>query len=124
MCSPPPSWCAADLPRPDPQVPGQPDAEVETCITVRLAVASAVFGSAICPTGHNPYLASPGTMPRPLKAPRYPGIDFFLFFQLEQRDFLHYMIYHNHIICRMESTGVHAKRERGRDRWRCLTGEI
>lgn len=112
---PPPSWSAADLPRPDPQVPGQPDAEAETCITVRLTVASAVFGSAICPTGPKPYLTSPGTMPRTLKAPRHPGIDFFPLLQLKQRDFLSYMIYHNHIICRMESTGVEGGRETGRD---------
>lgn len=71
------SWSAADLPQPDPQVPGPPDGE--TCITVGLTVASAAFGSAIRPTGPNPYLTSPGTVPRPPKAPRCPSIDFFPF---------------------------------------------
>lgn len=57
------------------------------------------------PAGPNPYLVSPGETPRPLKAPHCPGIDFFLLRQ-KQRDFLCYMIYHNHVICSFESTDV------------------
>lgn len=112
------SWSAADLPQPDPQVQGPPDGE--TCITVGLTVASAAFGSAIRPTGPNPYLTSPRTVPRPPKAPRYPSIDFFSLFQQKQRDFLSYMIYHNHIICTTESTGVQEVRQRGMKRCNML----
>lgn len=81
-CSSPPSptssWSAADLLRPDPHVAGQLDSD--TCITVRLTVASAGFGSAIRRTGPNHNLTSPGTVPRPPKAPHYPGIDFYFLF--------------------------------------------
>lgn len=60
------------------------------------------------PAGPHPHLVGPETTPRPLKAPQRPAIDFccLFFFLQKQRDFLCYMIHHNHIICSSASTNV------------------
>lgn len=117
--APPPSliscWSAADVPWLDPQVPGWLDTGAKACISVRLNVQSAFSESAKTPAGPNPYLAGPEETPRPLKAPQRPSIDFFLLRQ-KQRDFLSYMIYHNHIICSSESTGVWEAGQHQRER--------